>query len=616
MATRQIGTNLAPRRPGAAGRVGATIFFLFWLVIPSLFVVFIAHQAWRDGRTWLWDKVDCTILESGVTEVGSDPDYALSVKYAYAAGPVSAVEAKTRTGTTYAPGYKGGDDYAKAQRLALKYAPGSRTVCYVNPSNPDDAVLVRGGLWVLAMLPIPLLFLAIGVGGIWYTWGRPRPKPDAERPISSNAEGATSRGQFWFLVIFFSVFLIVGVAVTAAMVGSVVRGVTSRGWSPVPATVVSSNVRSHSGEDTSYSVNILYAYAVGGREYRSNRYNFMGGSSSGYQGKREIVDRHPPGTRVTAYVNPDDPTEAVIERGVTPGMLLLLAPLLFAGVGAGGVYFTVRQAGRGAGAAPGAPSGTAWPRNQGPPPQRFVPSARGPASARSSLTLKPAQSPGVKLAVMSGIARFWNGIVSVFLYNVVTGWSSGRGEVCLTIFLVPFVAVGVGLIVGMFYTLLALFNPRCTVTLSRDDLALGESVEFRWAFTGRYDRIHRLVLRVEGREEATYRRGTSTYTDKNVFYAQDLVDTTRATDVHSGTANWTVPADSVHSLATGNNTIVWTLAVHGHIHGWPDVDEEFPLRVAPLRRPATPAMQGDAERQGGDDEEADDEVGDAPYTEG
>ena len=612
MATRQIGPNLAPRRPGAAGRVGATVFFLFWLVIPSLMLAFIARQAWRDGRTWLWDQADCTVLESGVVEVGSDPDYALSVKYAYAAGPISAVEAAQRTGTAYAPGYKGDGDYAEAQRLALKYAPGTRTVCYVNPANPDDAVLVRGGLWVLAMLPIPLLFLAVGVGGMWYTWRPHRPKPAAERPISSNPEGATTRGQFWFLVIFFSVFLIVGVAVSGAMAGNVAKGFASRGWDAVPATVVSSKVRTHSGDGTTYSINILYAYDVGGRAYRSNRYHFMGGSSSGYEGKREVVDRYPPGTRFTAYVNPADPTEAVIRRGMTWGMLLLLAPLLFAVVGAGGIYFTVRHGRRSGGAAPGAlsgtASGTAWPRHQGPPPARFVPVTRRPASARPSVTLKPAQSPAVKLAAISVIALFWNGIVSVFLYNVVTRWSSGRGDVCLSIFLVPFVAVGAGLIVGAFYSLLAVFNPRCTLTLGRGDLALGESVDFSWAFAGRYDRIHRLVLRVEGREEATYRRGTSTYTDKNVFYAHDVVDTSRAADFGGGTARWAAPADSMHSLTAGNNKIVWTLTVHGHIAGWPDVKEEFPLTVGPLRRPVSPPAAEDA--HGDDDSEATDDAAD------
>ena len=616
MATRQIGPNLAPRkRAGAAGRVGATIFFLFWLVIPALFLVFIVRDAWNNGRTWLWDKADCTILESGVTEVGSDPDYALSVKYAYAAGPPSAVEAHTRVGTTYATGYRGDHDYAEAQRLALKYAPGTRTVCHVNPSNADEAVLERRAPWVLLILPFPLLFLTIGAGGLWFTWRRPSPGAKKATPISS---GTAGRGAAWFLVLFFGAFFTVGVIVFVAVGGDLLKALGSGGWKQVPATVVSSNVRTHRGEDTSYSVNILYAYTVDGREYRSNRYNFMGGSSSRHAAKRAIVDRHPPGTRITAYVNPDDPTDAVIERGLKAEMLLLLVPLLFALVGAAGTFFTVRYIRRSGPASRTAPGGGGAGRATSPLTGRFVPVGRRPGHApRGPLTLKPHHSPGLRLLAITLVALFWNGIVSIFLYQVVKGWSTGRGEFCLTIFLVPFVAVGAGLLVAVLYSLLALFNPRCTLTVSRGDLALGESVEFRWAFAGRYDRIHRLVLRVEGREEATYRRGTTTTTDRNVFCAQDVVDTSRATEFGSGVARWIVPADSMHSLTAGNNKVVWTLTVHGHIQGWPDVKEEFPLTVGPLRRAISTVSPDESEEQGGEDEDggADEAADDATDTE-
>jgi hypothetical protein len=174
--------------------------------------------------------------------------------------------------------------------------------------------------------------------------------------------------------------------------------------------------------------------------------------------------------------------------------------------------------------------------------------------------------------------------------------------------------VGVGLVVGAFYALLALFNPRCALTLGRGDLALGETAELRWEFTGRFDRIHRLVLRVEGREEATYRRGTSTYTDKNVFYALDLVDTLRPAEIRSGTARFTVPADTMHSLSAGNNRIVWGLVVHGHIHGWPDVKDEYALTVGPLPKPAAaPLSEAVDEGEAGEvedvaEEPADDEA--------
>ena len=51
------------------------------------------------------------------------------------------------------------------------------------------------------------------------------------------------------------------------MGGSVLNVLAARSWTPVPATVVASNVRSHHGDGTTYSVNVLYAYEVAGRGY-------------------------------------------------------------------------------------------------------------------------------------------------------------------------------------------------------------------------------------------------------------------------------------------------------------------------------------------------------------
>jgi hypothetical protein len=71
-----------------------------------------------------------------------------------------------------------------------------------------------------------------------------------------------------------------------------------------------------------------------------------------------------------------------------------------------------------------------------------------------------------------------------------------------------------------------------------------------------------------------------------VFYVHELTDTSRAVDIHRGKAKWTVPADTMHSFAAPNNRIVWVLHVHGHLHGWPDVKDEYVLKVAPLAQGA------------------------------
>ena len=58
----------------------------------------------------------------------------------------------------------------------------------------------------------------------------------------------------------------------------------------VDMMVVSSKVKSHDSDDgTTYSPYIAYRYEVSGEEFFGDQLSFMGGSSSGYAGKAEIV---------------------------------------------------------------------------------------------------------------------------------------------------------------------------------------------------------------------------------------------------------------------------------------------------------------------------------------
>jgi hypothetical protein len=142
-------------------------------------------------------------------------------------------------------------------------------------------------------------------------------------------------------MLFFSVFLIAGLVATwFLLLRPLARVYDARQWPATSCTVVSSEVKSHSDSDgTTYSVHIVYRYTVNGRDYQSDRYNFMGGSSSGYNSKKTVVRRYPPGKPAFCYVNPRDPSDAVLERRFTPMMLVGLFPLIFVAVGAGGMIW-------------------------------------------------------------------------------------------------------------------------------------------------------------------------------------------------------------------------------------------------------------------------------------
>lgn len=383
------------------------------------------------------------------------------------------------------------------------------------------------------------------------------------------SSSAKPKGRF-ALGCFFTFFLLFGLAMSAVFLWPIVEILQASNWRKVPCTILTSTVESHSSKKSStYSVEVTYEYVIDDQKYTGNRYKFMGGSSSGRDGKQAIVDTLPPGKQTFCYVNRRDATDAVIERGFTADILFGFIPLLFALIGAGGLFGVFVYKGKPKAAAYAA--AIAGPTAPPPPPRA------GPAK------LKTSSSRIGRLIFAVIFAGFWNAIVSVFLFSCISGWGSGNGDGCMTAFLVPFVLVGLGLIVLVLYFFLGLFNPSPALKLTPSAVSLGDSVEVEWETAGSVDRVKSFKITLEGREEATYRRGTSTSTDKSVFLKLVLFESPRGKELRRGKAKFQIPADSMHTFKSRNNKIVWTLKVDGDIPMWPDIGEEFPFEVSPHR---------------------------------
>lgn len=93
--------------------------------------------------------------------------------------------------------------------------------------------------------------------------------------------------------------------------------------------------------------------------------------------------------------------------------------------------------------------------------------------------------------------------------------------------------------------------------------------------------MKRLVFYLEGAEEATYRRGTTTTTDRHVFARIPVAERTRTIEMYAGRGEVALPDGVMPTFDGGNNRIVWKLRVSGTISLWPDVREEYELRVRP-----------------------------------
>jgi hypothetical protein len=552
---------------GTGGKIGLTLFFLVFFLMGSLFEVLIARDFLARVKRRTWQSVLCTILQSRVKETDdSDHPYVFQVQYEYQ------YKGRSYKADSYAVDYRGSDSYDKTAKLAHRYALQSPQRCYVNPETPQQAVLARGGLWFGLLMLFPLIFVAIGLGGMIAIWRRAgnkiRPKRISvqrkKRPVIAAA--------------FFGIFALVGVGVLIPLfIMPMIRILDARDWQSVPCRILRSEVRSHDSDDgTTYSVHILYEYNVDGKTYRTDRYSFMGGSSSGYKGKRLIVDRYPKGSQASCWVDPTQPTEAVLFRGFSPVMFFGLIPAVFLLVGVGGIYGVIRRKNRQLGhvqqpdwlcdtSSNQYTSGNLYAANLG--------TENGPVE------LKPKCSRKGKFIGILIFAVIWNAVVA---FMVMTRMPNGPATPVPLLMVVIFAGIGIACIAGVIYQFLALFNPLARLRLSAPRVSLGDRLTVDWEISGHVSRLDRLTLTLTGKETAQYRRGTRTYTDRRTFHKTELVGITDPLAMQKGRTELTIPTNSMHSFHGQNNHVIWSITLHGDISRWPDMKETFEILVTPM----------------------------------
>lgn len=378
---------------------------------------------------------------------------------------------------------------------------------------------------------------------------------------------------------FFAIFAIAGVATFYFLTWKPLSNIlAARGWTQTECVITSSRVEESSSSDGStYRVDVRYTFEADWGTVEGNRYDFSVGSSSGYKRKARVVEAHPPGAEVACYYDPEDPSRSVINRA--PGHYLWwgLFPIPFLLVGVGGLAFLIFSGKE----SPRDRKGRAKPRDR-----RAEASPRQRTSLLTgrdgSLELEPEASPAAKVIGTLFVALFWNGIVSVFVFGIVVpGFRSGDIEWFVTIFMIPFVLIGLGLIGFFAYSVLAWFNPRPHLTLANGHLTPGAATTLSWHFRGAAGRLRKLTIELEGQEKVRYRRGTNTHTDTHAFHTSELIATDSLSTVIRGSAEIRIPERTMPTFDAPNNDVEWRLKVRGDIPFWPDVADDFPITIYP-----------------------------------
>ncbi len=185
----------------------------------------------------------------------------------------------------------------------------------------------------------------------------------------------------------------------------------------------------------------------------------------------------------------------------------------------------------------------------------------------------------VARALMSwGVALFWNGITWTILYFILQDFRWFP-----VLFLGFFALIGLALLGLAVYTTMQLANPRTTVVASERFIYPGTEFEVMWMHEKSAARLAELTIEVEGTESATYRYGTSSRTDKQVFFHATIVSTKDPEEIQKGFHLLQLPSDTMHTFEAGSNSITWQINVHGRIRFWPDVTDTYAFTVYPPR---------------------------------
>lgn len=196
-----------------------------------------------------------------------------------------------------------------------------------------------------------------------------------------------------------------------------------------------------------------------------------------------------------------------------------------------------------------------------------------------------AYSPAWKLFPVLAFCLVWNGVASVLLVLAFDSFAAGRPDWYLTVFLIPYLAVGVWSIVFFVRQLnvLARVGPT-SVEISDHPLFPGMRYGVFLSQAGRIS-VEKLDLLLVCEEEATYHQGTDIRTESRRVYEQPLL-TQQGFEILPGVpfetdCEFQVPQQVMHSFRSNSNSVQWKLEVAGVAKGLPPYRRSFPVIVYP-----------------------------------
>jgi hypothetical protein len=349
---------------------------------------------------------------------------------------------------------------------------------------------------------------------------------------------------------------------------------------------------------TLYCPEIHIEYQVGDATYGARTYDIhcARGSDRGCFSRREdaeaAIGEFLVGRQYPCWYDPADPRVVVLVRGYSWWIwLIVVVPLSFVVIGAGGLVYSALQWGRSAerraALARQVPyelleAGGSPPKLPNIPESSEITSSPG---TRLAFRLPMSASPAWVLFGLLVASLLWNGAVGTFLVFAALGHVGDSPAWLLTLFTVPFLLIGVALLVLFVRQLLVATAIGPTlVEISDHPLLPGGQYRLFISQSGR-PRINSIEVSLVCLEEATYREGTNARTETREVYRQPLLRREAVEIRRSGPleaeCDLGVPPAAMHSFQAGHNEINWKIIVQGEIAGWPGYQRAFPVVIHP-----------------------------------
>ena len=110
------------------------------------------------------------------------------------------------------------------------------------------------------------------------------------------------------------------------------RSAATREWEPTPCVVISSLIEENTHQmpqDRRFYARVTYRYTFEGKEYQSQRITQRDGPSRNQDEIEDRLAQYPIGEKLTCYVNPANPDEAILKHSTRAAGYSIWFPGLF-----------------------------------------------------------------------------------------------------------------------------------------------------------------------------------------------------------------------------------------------------------------------------------------------